>query len=74
MTASVGREEDLCHAFLDAGSGAGFHLRLFDNPGAVLHLDTRARALTLISRVAHTWAAEPAGRIGGNGPRSSRQR
>jgi hypothetical protein len=40
----------------------------------VLHLDARPCALTLVSRVAHTQAAEPTARIRGNRPRSSRQR
>lgn len=74
VAAAVGREEDLRDAFLKARPSAGFHLRLFDDLGAVLHLHTRAGALALVGRVAHAQAAEPTGRIGGNRPRSSSQR
>lgn len=74
VSGPVRGKEDLRYALIEAGSSAAFHLRLFDDLGAVLHLDAGARALFFVGRVAHAQTAEPTWLIGCNGPRSSRQR
>lgn len=52
--------EDLLHSVAQAGFGAGLHLRLFDNPGPVLHLDADPRAFVFVNRMAHTETAPAA--------------